>query len=80
VILFPWRSRIIVRTSPGVPWRAELSPRTFCTCFGISSTARDVTIAIEPLLERLTFEQLHRDERRIGADVVDGADVGVVER
>ena len=36
--------------------------------------------AREPLLERLAFEQLHRDERRIGADIVDGADVRVVER
>ena len=36
--------------------------------------------ASEPLLERLAFEQLHRHERRIRADIVDGADVGVVER
>ena len=36
--------------------------------------------AREPLLERLAFEQFHRDERRIGADVVDRADVRVVER
>ena len=36
--------------------------------------------ASEPLLECLAFEQLHRDERWIGADIVDGADVGVVER
>ena len=42
---------------------------------------RDVhRAARELLLERLAFEQLHRDERRIGADVVDRADVGVVER
>ena len=34
----------------------------------------------EPLLECLAFEQLHRDERWIGADIVDGADIGVVER
>src|SRR5471032_2285811 len=36
--------------------------------------------ASEPLLERLAFEQLHRDERWIGADIVDGADIRVVER
>jgi hypothetical protein len=36
--------------------------------------------ASEPLLECLAFEQLHRDERWIGADIVDGADIGVVER
>ena len=36
--------------------------------------------ASEPMLERLAFEQLHRDERRIGADIVDGADIGVIER
>ena len=42
---------------------------------------RDVyRAAREPLLECLAFEQFHRDERRIGADIVDGADVGVVER
>ena len=42
---------------------------------------RDVhRAASEPLLERLALEQLHRDERRIGADIVDGADIGVVER
>jgi hypothetical protein len=37
-------------------------------------------VALEPLVKCLAFEQLHRDERRIGADIVDGADIGVVER
>ena len=36
--------------------------------------------ARQSLLQRLAFEQFHRDERRIAADVVDGADVGMVER
>src|SRR5262245_37371386 len=36
--------------------------------------------APEPLLERLAFEQLHRDERRIGTDVVARAAVRMVER
>ena len=36
--------------------------------------------ASQSLLERLAFEQLHRDERRIGADIVDGADIRVIER
>ena len=36
--------------------------------------------ASESLLECLAFEQFHRDERWIDADIVDGADIGVVER
>ena len=36
--------------------------------------------ARELLLECFAFEQFHRNERRIGADVVDGANVRVVER
>jgi hypothetical protein len=36
--------------------------------------------ASQSLLQRLTFEQLHRDERWIGPDIVDRADIGVVER
>ena len=36
--------------------------------------------ASEPLLECLAVEQFHRDERWIGADVVDRADIGVIER
>ena len=59
-----------------------------CAASRASATAqRDVNegrdlqrAASEPLLERLAFEQLHRDERRIGADIVDGADIGMVER
>ena len=54
---------------------------------GIGKGARDVhegrdlhRAASEPMLECLAFEQLHRDERWIGADIVDGADIGVVER
>ena len=43
-------------------------------------TGTSIAPAREPLLERLAFEQFHRDERRIGADVVDRADVRVVER
>ena len=54
---------------------------------GIGNGACDVNedrdfhqAASEPLLECLAFEQFHRDERWIGADIVDGADTGVVER
>ena len=54
---------------------------------GIGHGARDVSegqdlqrAASEPLLEGLAFEQLHRDERWIGADIVDRADIGMVER
>jgi hypothetical protein len=36
--------------------------------------------ALEALLERLALEQLHRDERRRRPDIVDGADIGMVER
>ena len=36
--------------------------------------------AREGLLKRLAFEQFHRDERWIGPDVVDGTDVGMIER
>jgi hypothetical protein len=36
--------------------------------------------ARQPLLERLAVEQLHREKRRVGAYVVDGTDVRVVER
>ncbi len=35
--------------------------------------------ASEPLLKGLTLEQFHGDERRVLADIVDGADIGVVE-
>ena len=35
--------------------------------------------AREPLIERLTFEQLHGDEWRVRNDVVDGADARVIE-
>ena len=34
----------------------------------------------QPLLKRLAFEKLQRDERRIGADVINRADVGMAER
>ena len=34
----------------------------------------------ETLLECLPFEQLHRDEWWIGADIVNGADIRMVER
>jgi len=34
----------------------------------------------QTLLERFALEQLHRDERRVGADVVDGADIRMVQR
>jgi hypothetical protein len=34
----------------------------------------------KPLLEGLAFEQLHRDERRLRADIVDGADIWMVQR
>ena len=33
----------------------------------------------QALLQRLALEQFHRDERRIAGDVVDRADVGVIE-
>ncbi len=38
--------------------------------------------AIEPVLERLAVQPLHRDERPVAVapDFVDGADVGMVER
>ncbi len=36
--------------------------------------------ACDLLLQRLSLEQLHREKRRIAADVMNGADVGVVER
>src|SRR5215203_2059600 len=52
---------------------------------GISDGAGDVNelrdwqrAAVESLLERFSVEQLHRDERRIDADIVDGADIGVI--
>ena len=40
--------------------------------------------AREPLLQRLTLEQFHRDERRLAglacADVIDRADMRMIER
>jgi hypothetical protein len=36
--------------------------------------------ARERLLKRLALEEFHRDERGIGTDVVDGADVWMIQR
>ena len=63
-----------------MPVRCAAS-RASATANAMSTSDRDLhRAASEPLLECLAFEQLHRDERWIGADIVDGADVGVVER
>ena len=59
--------------------RAVRGVRASATANAMSIESRDLDQAApQPLLERLAFEQLHRDERRDiapGADVVDGADV-----
>jgi len=58
-----------------------------CGVQGVGNSECDVNddghihrAASESRLEGLAFEQLHRDEWRIGADIVDRADIGVVER